>query len=204
MIDVKIEVDTSQLDSRFQDFEKQIPRLHNTVLKKIANRVVKNWRTYYLPGKLRRRTGTLRSSGYYKSKGMFAVDIFPRAWYAAVLEKGAVQTPQHHKYLAVPLAPEARGNGMTNMSPRNIPGLFPLRAKSGELYLARRPFFLGRGKQEANYGSHFVLMYALRKSVTIPARPTLGPAFNFTLAQEAPDIAAAATQDFIKEHWEQV
>jgi len=196
MLDYRIEIDDTKVRAAFDDWLKKIPRMHNIVLRRIAERVVGNSKQYFLTGQaLHVRTGLLRKSISYVMDGNFSVRIGSNIPYARIHEYGGTIVPRHGKYLAIPLDQMAQGK-----SPRAFTDLFPIRSSDGRLFLARRPIWLARNK--ANRGGAMVLMYALKRSVTIPRRPYLRSALDYTFASgQAQDIAARTVEEFITAEW---
>lgn len=89
-----------------------------------------------------------------------------------ILNRGGTIFPRVKKFLTVPIAPEAKGKRA-----RDFPGAFVLRAKSGNAFLAIKQ------------GDGLRLLFALRKSVRIPASGYL---------DQAADEVEHATPSFLR------
>ncbi len=196
MIEYEIEIDDREVKKAFSDWTRKIPRLHGMILRRIGERVVSNVAQYWLTGQaLHVRTGRFRRSINYRMDGNFLVLIGTNAPQGHIHEHGGIILPRTAKYLAIPMHKSAEGH-----SPRDFPDLFPIRLKSGGFYLARRPMFVSR--RRANVGGVMVFMYALKKYVTMPSRPYLGPAIAYTFVSgQANDLATRTTREFITAEW---
>jgi phage gpG-like protein len=124
-------------------------------------------------------TGDLRDSIEAEPVSDHLVQIGTAQVYAAIHEFGGVIRPKSSKYLAIPLTSAAKGVP----GPRDYPGT--LRFVPG------------------NNGGVLVdeagdAQYALRTSVTIPARPYLRPAIDEN-PQEIEDVIGKALWDLLEE-----
>jgi HK97 gp10 family phage protein len=94
--------------------------------------------------------------------------------YAKIHEFGGTIVPRNAKALAVPISREAK-----LYAPRDFPGKLHVVVKDGKAFLVG-----------ARGGVH----YALLKSVTLPARPYLRPAFDEKRAAAVREIRASLRQ----------
>lgn len=94
----------------------------------------------YATKRLKVRTGKLRqsiSSGVRVSRDVPEAFVRAATPYAGIQELGGVVRPKRSRYLTIPLDPVLTAAGVTRQSARQTPGLFPYRARSGKLFLAR-------------------------------------------------------------------
>lgn len=94
--------------------------------------------------------------GIFASEGEMMLKI------ANAHEFGAHITPKNGKYLSIPLDRTFR-----DRSPREVPGLFVYRSKTGNLFLARK-----KGKKELQ------MCYWLTKEINIPERSFIRAGFD--------------------------
>ena len=115
-------------------------------------------------------TGNLRGSITSEIEGETAVTIGPRnVKYAAIHEFGGTITPKNAQFLAIPVTNEARYAG----SPRRFPGQLHAQMAGG-----------GGALIDENGD----IQYALKRSVTIPARPYVRPAVDEHGTEAVKDI----------------
>lgn len=128
-------------------------------------------------GMLRRSFQSANSPGAYFDRAQFANRLRPtirvgtRMKYASIHEYGGVITAKG-KLLTVPIHPDAKRASMMGQGAKTFPNLV-LVSRKGKSPILIRP----KGK-----GS-FDVMYVLKQSVTIPARPYVRPARNLTAKQ---------------------
>jgi hypothetical protein len=119
-------------------------------------------------------TGGLRRSWRAKATLFFATlirgGVRSNSPYAAIHEFGGTITPKKSKYLVIPMNIEARNLLRRYGTVRRVPDLFVLKTGKG-LYLAHRR---RKGKGKAK-GKKLQVLFALKKSVTLPPRPYVRP-----------------------------
>lgn len=110
---------------------------------------------------LRRRTGHLAGSAHWEAKkaGKGTVLTLKSAVYGPIHEFGGTISPKRASFLAVPLPPVMTPAGVARGRPRDFPGTFVARSRSGNLII-----FQKAGKDR------IVPLFVLKKKVTIPAR----------------------------------
>ncbi len=198
MMSAGVTFDDTEVRRAFSDWEARLPKLHQLILRRIAYRIVKNTRNYWLSGQaLRSRSGLLKAGTGYRTAGASGVMIYSKAWYAAVQERGRVQTGKGGGYLTIPLAgitllgKPGSLHTRASLGSRRFEDLFPLKMRDGRRFLARR-----------DLGGNVMLMYALKRQVVIPARPFLLPSAMYTMySGEANRIAEQAAVDYIEKNW---
>lgn len=120
-------------------------------------------------------TGNLRASITSEIEGEKAVSVGPRnVRYAAIHEFGGTITPKKGQFLAIPVTTAARYAG----SPRRFPSRLHAQMAGG-----------GGALVDENGD----IQYALKRSVTIPARPYVRPAMD-----EHGADAVKAMRDYLK------
>jgi len=100
--------------------------------------------------------------------------------YARIQEYGGVITPKNRSLLAIPLAAAKTSAGVPRGGPRSFPNTFVAKSKAGNLLI-----FQKTGKDG------ITPLFVLKDRVTIPARPSLLPAFE----QVFPGMRDALTRD---------
>ena len=95
-------------------------------------------------------------------------------------EFGAHITPKNGKYLSIPLSKKYKG-----VSPRSVEGLFVLKSKNGNLFLAKTKNRKGKKKN-----GDVELCYWLTKEVDIPERAFIRGGFD----ENKPDIESKGMQ----------
>ena len=144
---------------------------------------------------LHRRTGRLANSVSASTRelGATGIEYELRAGgdrggvdvrYAQLQEKGGTVRPLTGKWLAIPVGPARTAAGVPRYrSARDVPDLHSIELYAGrKAMLAKR---LGRGKS-ARLEPWFILV----RSVTVPARPFIGPAMRHIQVGLAADIRA--------------
>ena len=141
----------------------------------------------YLSGeRLAVRTGNLRSSVTMATESTSSSErVYLRAGggqrdvrYAALQEYGGTVVPVNAQYLAIPLAAAKTRAGVSRYaSPRDVPGLFIIKSKAGNLLLVRR-----KGKK-----NKLEPMFVLKKSVTIRGKHYMRDALT-AMSDAAPEV----------------
>jgi phage gpG-like protein len=208
VITYTLELDDKQVNASLVNWEKHIPGLHNLVLNRITHRMAGNAQEYFLSGQaLHVGTGLLRQGVFTRKVDDFEYAIGDKMVYAQIHETGGVITAKNAKNLAIPIDPMARGK-----SPRSIAGLF-FTMRGRTKFLALRPMFSRvpyqtktgktRYRTMGNEAGVVKLMYLLKPSVTMPKRPYMSAAIDYTVfSGEAGELAALALDEHIKKFWE--
>jgi phage gpG-like protein len=208
MVTYRLHVDDAELRQRFADWEQHLAGLHNLVLRRISERMAANSQQYFLTGQaLKVGTGRLRRSITPRRVSDFEYQVGSNVVYARIHEMGGVITARTARNLAIPIDPLAKGK-----RPREIPGLF-FTMRGRQKFLALRPMFLRaevrtrrgsvRMRTVRNEAGAVKLLYLLKPSVTMPRRPYLSSAIDYTLASgQANAIAEGAVVEHIRKYWE--
>jgi len=172
-------------------FTVTVPEINVSGFRASAIRSMRNWGGKYIetltsqrmsgrPG-TNRRTGNLArgwNSAVTEETGGAVLRIWvtgPGAQYAAMQEFGGTQTPKRSKYLWIPIAGNVTATGVTRISPREA-------INRGGFY--RNGVFFGTPLVKSDrkgMGPHIIPLFALKKSVRIPAR--LGARAHFASKQ---------------------
>lgn len=130
-------------------------------------------RTMLLSNRLRNSIGTLGDEGVFDVTKM-SVTLGTNTVYARLMQEGGIVRPKTAKALAIPLTREARKAASNVASIRDIPNLVFLPSKGKpETIGVLGKVAKGTSKKTGVQKGDFVPWFALRKSVTIPARPFL-------------------------------
>lgn len=123
---------------------------------------------------------TARGQGHIENVGPTEAEVGTNLEYAQLQQEGGIVRPTKAKALAIPLTKEAARAG----SPRNMPGLFPIRGGGGLFSAAEK----GRGK---NKRTELTKHFLFAKQATIPARPFLG------FSEKLKETCGQIIQDFV-------
>lgn len=121
------------------------------------------------PGLLN-RSGALRRSFGTAVTGEKSVDtwvgvVYSTSEYARIQEYGGTGLPKKSQFLTIPLGAARTGAGVTRGGARSFPNTFFAKSKAGNLLMFQRQ------------GKKVVPLFALKKSVSIPARLGMGAAW---------------------------
>ncbi len=133
------------------------------------------------------------------NQNVVAGEIGPKGVpYAAIHELGGVIKPKNASALTIPLLDNKRADGSPKMSVEEARKKGTLFARDGILFLNK--MVLGKGK--SNRGqvirNDLVPLFALKKQVTIPARPYLVPAISQTQDAIMQNFGLFLTASFLK------
>ena len=153
MVEYGIDLDARPVAKQLQKIGRDMPAINRTILGLLAKAVIHDADLNYLRGQvLKRPSGKLAQSLDFKVYDNYA-EVGTNMKYASIHEFGGVIRPVAAQNLAIPI-------GTMKGSPKDHTNLkFTMRA-GGKKFL------------EDDSGR---LQYVLKKSVTIPARPFLGP-----------------------------
>ena len=130
------------------------------------------------------RTARATTDSVESTIGLMRISAHGRALaYGAVHEEGATITPTRGRYLAIPL-PTIRSPAGIAPPPRSFTGTFIIQGKRGPVIMRRT----GTGAAEP--------IFALRESVTIPARPP-GGAVNMAVKEIQSQLEADLQQNAV-------
>ena len=168
-------------------------------LRKWGHQYIETLTTQRMSGRpgTNRRTGNL-ARGWNSAVTVMASFIALRVWvigpgatYAAMQEFGGIQTPKKSKYLWIPIAGNVTGTGVARISPREAinrggffhGGVFFGLALTKSKVPQRSQAIGGAGYKGTTLekGSNITPLFALKKSVRIPAR--LGARAHFASKQ---------------------
>lgn len=186
-----------------KDFDAALPFVRNVlrqymtgVVRATASRMKGAWpdgtsSPGEVPGRLSRRSGGLarkmnasRISARLTSEG--PVVSFQLTGVMAVHERGAVITPRTSQYLTIPLPAALDSRGVPlRKSARDWQNTFVRRSKRGNLLIFQKQ------------GREIIPLYALKKSVRIPARLDFGRTFNAGLDRLGDEVADSVLREFI-------
>jgi len=188
-------------------FTVTVPEINVSGFRASAIRSMRNWGGKYIetltsqrmsgrPG-TNRRTGNLArgwNSAVTEETGGAVLRIWvtgPGAQYAAMQEFGGTQTPKRSKYLWIPIAGNVTGTGVARISPREAinrggffhGGVFFGLALTKSKVPQRSQAIGGAGYKGTTLekGANITPLFALKKSVRIPAR--LGARAHFASKQ---------------------
>lgn len=125
---------------------------------------------------LARRTGNL-ANGWNSATTADSTGAELRIWisgpgakYAGLQEDGGTVRPTHSKYLWIPLDANKTPAGITRMSPREAiqrGGFFINSRKGGKVFMA---YPLTKAARKKNGADNLIPLFALKKSVYVPAK----------------------------------